>query len=64
MDTHAGPAPRFVRPLHHPRPDEPVPSRSPRRRGADRDGTRGPSRVEHRAADGNRPRAAQNHSAG
>ncbi|GGV28582.1 hypothetical protein GCM10010293_28100 [Streptomyces griseoflavus] len=61
MNTHTGPAPRFVRPLHHPRPDEPGPSRSPRGRGADRDGA---SRALRRAADGTRPRAVQNRSAG
>ncbi|MFF1272163.1 hypothetical protein ACFVZC_01840 [Streptomyces marokkonensis] len=51
------PAPRFVRPLHRPCPDEPGPSRSPRRRGADRDGG---SRAVRRAADGSRPRVPQN----
>lgn len=41
-------------------PDEPGPSRSPRGRGADRDGA---ARAVRRAADGIRPRLPQNRDA-
>ncbi|GGW39189.1 hypothetical protein GCM10010340_16310 [Streptomyces griseoloalbus] len=52
---------RLVRPLHRLFPDEPGPSRSPHRPGADRDGA---SRAVRREADGIRPRLPQNRGTG
>lgn len=54
-------APRRTGPLHRRAPDEPMPSRSPRTRGADRDGAARPTRP---TADAVRPHPAQNRSAG
>ncbi|CAL9405137.1 hypothetical protein C1708_07880 [Streptomyces sp. DH-12] len=51
-------APRRTGPLHRTAPDEPWPSRSPRTRGADRDGAVRPR------AEGNRPRPARNRADG
>ncbi|GHE57267.1 hypothetical protein GCM10018771_43620 [Streptomyces cellulosae] len=52
--VHGPAAPRRTGPLHRTAPDEPWPSRSPRTRGADRDGAARP------AAEGNPPRPARN----
>ncbi|CAL9392392.1 hypothetical protein SUDANB23_01283 [Streptomyces sp. enrichment culture] len=51
-------ASRRTGPLHRSAPDEPWPSRSPRTRGADRDGAARP------LAEANRPRPARNRADG